>query len=111
QASVTINNPPMGNYFVFVDSPSAGASGNYVLTVSGAIPDNQPCDPANRIFTCSARHVCAERVPGQGTKCVLAQCADGVDNDGDGKIDYPHDPGCTSFEDDDEGDDTCRTNP
>jgi len=24
------------------------------------------------------------------------RCADGIDNDGDGKIDYPNDPGCTS---------------
>jgi len=27
------------------------------------------------------------------------QCSDGQDNDGDGKIDYPNDPGCTSPED------------
>jgi hypothetical protein len=30
------------------------------------------------------------------------QCSDGIDNDGDGKIDYPADPGCKSPEDDDE---------
>lgn len=33
----------------------------------------------------------------------LAQCADGIDNDGDGLIDYPLDPDCTSALDDDEG--------
>ncbi|MDO8469695.1 MAG: cohesin domain-containing protein [bacterium] len=32
----------------------------------------------------------------------LAQCADGVDNNGDGLIDYPADPDCTSALDDDE---------
>lgn len=32
----------------------------------------------------------------------LAQCADGIDNDGDGLIDYPLDPDCTSALDDDE---------
>ncbi len=31
-------------------------------------------------------------------------CSDGKDNDGDGKTDYPDDPGCTSASDLDEGD-------
>ena len=40
------------------------------------------------------------------------QCYDGIDNDGDGKTDYPEDPGCSSQGDDDEsgsfcGDGTC----
>lgn len=30
------------------------------------------------------------------------QCSDGVDNDGDGLVDYPNDPGCSSSSDDDE---------
>ncbi len=32
------------------------------------------------------------------------QCSDGVDNDGDGKIDFPADPGCSSAADNDETD-------
>ncbi len=32
------------------------------------------------------------------------ECSDGDDNDGDGKIDFPDDPGCESREDDDERD-------
>jgi len=40
---------------------------------------------------------CAER-----SEMVPPQCSDGKDNDNDGLIDYPHDPGCTSLEDDDE---------
>ncbi len=32
------------------------------------------------------------------------QCSDGIDNDGDGKIDYPNDPGCDSREDNSESD-------
>jgi hypothetical protein len=31
-------------------------------------------------------------------------CHDGIDNDGDGLIDYPADPGCTSLTDEDETD-------
>jgi hypothetical protein len=33
------------------------------------------------------------------------ECSDGKDNDGDGKIDHPNDPGCDSINDDDESDD------
>ncbi len=33
------------------------------------------------------------------------QCDDGIDNDGDGKIDFPNDPGCTDQNDDNETDD------
>ncbi|MEX2587196.1 MAG: hypothetical protein WD602_04285 [Actinomycetota bacterium] len=34
----------------------------------------------------------------------LPECSDGIDNDGDGKIDFPADPGCTDALDDDERD-------
>ena len=37
----------------------------------------------------------------------LPQCSDKVDNDGDGKIDFPADPGCTSAQDDSEIDFEC----
>jgi hypothetical protein len=30
------------------------------------------------------------------------QCSDGIDNDGDGLVDYPADPGCSSKRDKDE---------
>jgi len=33
---------------------------------------------------------------GGGTPPPVPQCMDGIDNDGDGKIDFPADPGCTS---------------
>ncbi len=31
-------------------------------------------------------------------------CADGADNDGDGRVDYPADPGCSALDDNDETD-------
>lgn len=42
-----------------------------------------------------------------------AQCSDGIDNDNDGKIDYPNDPGCCSYLDDLETDDgvACASTP
>ncbi len=39
-----------------------------------------------------------------GTNLSEFQCSDGIDNDGDGKIDYPSDPGCSSTTDDNETD-------
>jgi len=33
---------------------------------------------------------------------VLSQCSDGIDNDGDGKTDFPTDPDCANAEDNDE---------
>lgn len=36
----------------------------------------------------------------------LAQCADGIDNDSDGLMDFPNDPGCADALDDDETEDT-----
>ncbi len=33
---------------------------------------------------------------------IVTQCSDGTDNDGDELIDYPNDPGCSSYADDDE---------
>jgi beta-propeller repeat-containing protein len=38
------------------------------------------------------------------TKLNPNQCSDGRDNDGDGKVDFPADPGCSSPSDDDERD-------
>ena len=36
-------------------------------------------------------------------RCALTQCNDGIDNDGDGKTDFPADLGCTSVNDNNEG--------
>jgi hypothetical protein len=38
----------------------------------------------------------------EGVICLPAQCDDGIDNDGDGFIDWPSDAGCDSREDDSE---------
>ncbi len=44
---------------------------------------------------------------GGSSSSTKEQCRDGLDNDGDGLIDYPDDPGCTNPYDNDETDDTC----
>jgi hypothetical protein len=65
--------------------------------------------------TCSGTETCSSCPSDCGT-CPTYQCNDGIDNDGDGLIDYPDDPGCTSSTDNDEynepapacGDGTCN---
>lgn len=39
----------------------------------------------------------------QTTLAIRTQCSDGVDNDGNGLVDYPQDPGCMSIDDEYEG--------
>ena len=41
--------------------------------------------------------------PGCGHVRGDGSCEDGVDNDGDGRVDFPNDPGCSSASDDSEG--------
>ncbi|MFH1839707.1 MAG: hypothetical protein ABH849_00990 [Nanoarchaeota archaeon] len=48
---------------------------------------------------------------GGGTPQEYTQCNDGLDNDQDGCIDYPKDPGCLSFEDNYEGELSCKPIP
>jgi Ca2+-binding RTX toxin-like protein len=44
----------------------------------------------------------ADKVKGVEEKVVLKVCEDGIDNDGDGKIDFLQDPGCKSANDESE---------
>ncbi|HUH02081.1 MAG TPA: hypothetical protein VML75_08785, partial [Kofleriaceae bacterium] len=96
---VTIPAPPVDEtYFVFVDGDFG--AGNYVLNVGGVIAGGEACDPALPRFTCESGYYC------DGTVCAVAACNDGIDNDNDGLIDFPNDPGCTNPSDNDESD-TC----
>ncbi len=65
-----------------------GACGTSVL-MTGTIAQSTPCDP----------HSSDVLIP---LPACASGCSDGIDNDGDGLIDYPADPGCTNPQDDDE---------
>ncbi len=93
-----------GVYYLVVDAHDSGASGTYKLQVDLLAGEGELCDPA--VTSCGPGLVC--RIPLGGTMNVCSQpmCNDGVDDDGDGKNDYPNDPGCTSPDDNDETD-TC----
>ena len=81
------------------------AAGTYYATVK--ITDNgDPLMFDNQIVTITVKPYLPEA--GQGVTCgacsVCPECMDQIDNDSDGKIDYPADPGCESPEDNDEAD-------
>ncbi|HZI11033.1 MAG TPA: hypothetical protein VE153_11640 [Myxococcus sp.] len=94
-----------------VTSPLLGA-GNYYLLVSGAndttlqlsgqLSPGANCDQEQTWLTCSAGETC--RLEGGVERCLPSRCRDGLDNDGDGRVDFPAEPGCTSPSDDDETD-------
>jgi hypothetical protein len=66
-------------------------------------PNNAKCPVGT---TCDANCQCVG-------EAAHPQCNDGIDNDGDGKIDFPSDPGCTDANDNDETDvvGACKTGP
>jgi hypothetical protein len=93
------------NLYFFADGEFTSSVGTFTMQLDVSLDFMAVCDPAVTWKHCGAGLKC------QSNHCVKTQCADGIDNDGDGWIDYPLDPGCTSLNDDTEAGDTCRTNP
>ena len=94
-----------GNYYLIVDGDSSTSFGTFQLSVSGIISTGQSCEgplAQSGALSCAAGALC-KGTAGSRT-CQLAACSDGNDNDGDGKKDYPLDPGCDSPDDDTEAD-------
>ena len=89
-----------GNYYLVVDGDDATQSGPFTITVSGTIAIGESCESP---LAQSGALTCAEGSACKGTMgsrtCQAYQCSDGMDNDGDGKMDYPQDPGCDSPDD------------
>lgn len=48
-------------------------------------------------------HSAVVGLPASQVNAVFTECADGIDNDHDGRFDYPQDPQCLSLHDDSEG--------
>jgi hypothetical protein len=68
--------------------------GTIAVGSAGASTGSTFCDRHPRNLKCTP--------PPPPPPPAAAACADGLDNDGDGLIDYPADPGCTSASDNDE---------
>jgi hypothetical protein len=94
---------------------SIGLSANWEAVVGATtiritfITTGAECSTANNeISTSVTVSEAEEEAPPAGGggdwPVIKAQCDDSIDNDGDGLIDYPADPGCSSESDDDETD-------
>ncbi len=100
---INIASPAMGDYFVIVDG-NWGAAGAFNLTITGTIAVGQPCIMGDTNFVCVVGSACVAGV------CEPADCNNGIDDDADGFIDSPNDPGCLNISDPDETDD-CPAGP
>lgn len=101
--NMTVNNLAAGTYYFVVDGYFTTSTGAYTINVAGSIQNGASCESALAqagAITCATGYSC------QGTMgsrtCQPALCLDGLDNDMDGKADYPDDPGCASPGDNDE---------
>ncbi len=103
---IHMTNVAAGTYFYVVDGYST-ATGAYTIAISGKIQNGASCEGALAqagALTCGPGYACKGTM---GSRvCGPALCGDGIDNDGDGKIDYPFDPGCDSAADDTEANPT-----
>jgi hypothetical protein len=94
---LAIDAPPPGDYFIVVDG-LGDAAGPFTVNVRAEVADGSPCPPEGGALACAIGSTCRD-----GT-CVATLCGNGVDDDHDGKIDFPADPGCAAPDDDDEAD-------
>ena len=99
-----------GQTFFYPDKSSTtypipfGQSGNEIITSGGlnigTIAAPSSCSGYPSITFCHQGFVIAHYKVSTTTQTYA--CSDGVDNDNDGLIDYPQDPGCSSSTDNDE---------
>jgi uncharacterized repeat protein (TIGR01451 family)/MYXO-CTERM domain-containing protein len=84
-----------------VASGVANGSGTYCVTVAALTPGQAVSVTAqepNKLESAPSQEVTVAGFTGGGG----AACSDGKDNDGDGKVDFPEDDGCTGLSDVDE---------
>ncbi|MBA3460417.1 MAG: hypothetical protein H0T46_10680 [Deltaproteobacteria bacterium] len=105
---IALANLSGGTYIVAVNNYSPSyPPGPYTLHVTGVITPGGACNPADTLggaLACPASNPCGG--PAGAMVCQPSACGDGMDNDGDSKMDYPADPGCDTLDDIDESD-TC----
>jgi len=96
-----------GTYYLIVKGKTATETGAYTVVVTRTFGEGVPCTMQSE---CGMGLVCRTPVGGSAMVCADPVCSDGLDDDSDGKIDFPNDPGCTSAIDDTEADD-CPSGP
>ena len=101
-ARATITNVMPGEYFAIVDDLNTATPTLYNLNVRGVLMGAAPCTPGST-FVCDTGFNCLG--PPGNTVCSPGVCNDNVDADGDGRVGFPSDPGCTDTSDTSEADD------
>jgi len=99
-AYTAVTGPLSRDARLFVVYANAGGNPTYLGIVRATLGVGALCDPSSTTITCATNR-CWDNGVGE-FRCAATACSDGVDNDGNGKIDYPADPGCSSYADDDE---------
>ena len=98
-----------GTYYLVVDGFRATDSGDYRLTTIFTVPEGAACQVGGH--PCQSGLTCRKVTPSSPSPtCERPSCGDGVDNDEDGLVDFPEDPGCSDLNDLDETDD-CPDGP
>ena len=104
---ITLTNQAAGTYYLVMKGYDASEVGAFTMKVSGTIKNGESCESAlaqSGAITCGLGYAC-KGTTGSRT-CQPAACSDGLDNDSDGKIDFPFDAGCADSADDTEPDPT-----
>ncbi len=96
-SAIDLEAPALGDYYIIVDGFLDGR-GPFVLNIRAELADGEACGLGAGPVGCRLGSVCREGA------CAPAQCADLLDNDADGLVDYPDEPGCAGPDDDDETD-------
>ena len=96
-SALLIEMPVLGDYYVVVDG-HAEERGPIVLNITRYYGDWEPCATDEVGRACLDGRECIDGL------CVPSQCSNGADDDLDGLIDYPFDPGCESPADQSEED-------
>jgi hypothetical protein len=94
---VTVTDPTPGYWFAIVEG-NWNAVGPYNIAITGVVDLGGACTVGDTNFVCELGSTCV------GGVCVGAACNNMTDDDGDGDVDYPFDPGCTNISDNDETD-------
>ncbi|MEO7095714.1 MAG: hypothetical protein ABI175_20820, partial [Polyangiales bacterium] len=90
-----------GNYYIIIGAHDSSSGGAYAMTVKLFAGEGSLCSQTSE---CGPGLVCRVPLNGTGLSCQQPKCKDGVDDDADGKNDYPTDPGCATPDDNDETD-------
>lgn len=102
-----VASPAFGEYYIIVDDRT-NSNAAYNLNITGVLPNGATCTPGDTRYVCGTGFVCGGTAGAE--TCVAGPCGDQIDQDGDGFVGFPTDPGCTSTLDMDEVD-TCPAGP